>query len=63
MWLIHEFGTHCEFACLPKLAKFNNLFMTQVLVHHWGGGKMAWVAILYPPPPTLGISSFLPHSP
>ena len=31
-------------------------------IHHWGGGKMAWVAILYPPPPTSG-NSFLPHSP
>ncbi len=31
-------------------------------IHHWGGGKIAWVAILYPPP-TSGNSSFLPHSP
>ena len=57
LWPICEFGTLCFVTGLPKPANFNDLFMTQVLNPPLGRGedaKMAWVAILNPPPPRIG---------
>ncbi len=63
IWFIGDFGTHHHVVdprIWPKCATFNDLFMTQVLNPPLGGGgRMAWVAILYPLPPHQGILLFV----